>query len=258
MNKDLRNTFVWFLLATLLVMAAFWQAQMVVIREARARQTLLPPPLKTKRAIRPGPDAFPEDPHDRFVARLATGTSERELGWMVEDFKNAGLDLGLRAATIEEFLAQRKSQHRWYLDALAEGLSLSRDQERQASIKLGESFQQASEEFRKEIEANAKPVETDGKRYAIVGTEPIHRLISPARWLENDAFAPARLSELNPSQRKLLEGDAPDFSIHGSPNTGPNVISNLRKWHPAQARLALLREPGLADLVAEEMAGGER
>ena len=112
-----------------------------------------------------------------YATRKKQGLTDREIGWIVEDFQNAGLDLGIRAAPQEEYLAQRRAQDRWYRDALVEAWSLTPEQSAQVTAKLAELYDQAKADFIEALAAGPQPVEINGQWYIITSAEPIHRLI---------------------------------------------------------------------------------
>ncbi len=158
-HQEIRNTVAWILLATLLMVAALWQAQVSAARELEARHKTLPPPLKTRHALRPPPAVFTGDPVADYIARCEKGLTDREIGWIIEDFKNGGLDLDWRSLTvaIEQVLQHRLAQHRWYHDALVDGLRLDADQSTQVASKLQELFEKENQTFLTERKYRSGP-----------------------------------------------------------------------------------------------------
>lgn len=219
MNKDLRNTLVWMIFATCVVGLAFWQAQVTVAQEMAARHKVLPQPAKTRHAIRPAPVTFTGDPAADYIARSEKGITDREIGWIVEDFRNAGLAVDLLGPNFvhrtrdeltgrqKEFLDRRAAQYRWYHDALVDGLRLSPEQSSQASKNLNKLFDLAKAHFDETFNA---PMSSD-KRDAeiewetIAAQHPMEELITSYRWIndENLAFMPWNLCPLTPNQEKL-------------------------------------------------------
>jgi hypothetical protein len=61
MNQEIKATVIWLLLAFFLTFAGFWQAKVVVAQDSHPQHRQLPPPAKTKLAIRPPPEAFTGD-----------------------------------------------------------------------------------------------------------------------------------------------------------------------------------------------------
>jgi hypothetical protein len=194
MNKNLQLTLAWFVLAFLVTLAAVWQAQVTVSREVIAKNQLPPPPAKTRHAER-GPATT--SPSVDYATRKKQGLTDREIGWIIEDFQNAGLDLGIRAAPKEEYLAQRRAQDRWYRDALVDAWSLTPEQSTQVTAKLGELYDQAKADFIEALAAGPQPVEINGQWYIITSAEPIHRLIDANSRLQNadGPFMPWNLGE---------------------------------------------------------------
>jgi hypothetical protein len=137
---------------------AVWQAQVAAKRDLEARKRMLPPPPKTKHAIRPAPQAFTGDVVADYIARCEKGMTDQEINWILEDFRNAGLDFdwGNPAATIEQAVHCRVAQQRWYHDALVDGLRLSPEQSTQVAKKLDELFEKDKQEFLKEQETKSE------------------------------------------------------------------------------------------------------
>ncbi len=216
MNKNLQLTIAWFALAFLVTLGAVWQAQVTVAREVIARNQLPPPPVKTRRAVRP---TAQEAPAVNYATRKKQGLTDREIGWIVEDFQNAGLDLGIRAATKEEYLAQRRAQDRWYRDALVDAWSLTPEQSAQVTAKLAELYDRAKADFIEALAAGPQPVEVNGQWYIVTSAEPIHRLIDANSRLgpTNDAFKPWDLCKLTPEQNPIQEDKRIDTLITGVP-----------------------------------------
>lgn len=276
MNKNFQLALTWFVLAFLVTGAAIWQAQIAVAREVADRQRQLPPPLKTRRAERP--PASPAPVAD-YATRRAQGLTDREIGWIVEDFQSAGLDLGIRVAPKEAYLDQRKAQDRWYHAALVEAWSLTPEQSAQVATKLAELYDQAKADFIEALTAGPRPFEHNGKWYNITSADPIHRLIDanlrlqdadgPSmpwnlgdfpvkaygnRYYNNPLPAEVAIAEpirISPAEVNLLTVDrllpqaAP--SSEGEPvqvaPPGNDILAELRKLHPAQLKLLLLIAP---------------
>jgi hypothetical protein len=205
MSKHLKNSTAWIVFASFATAAAIWQAQISVATDLKARHQTLPPPQKTRHAIRPLPVPWSGDFVGDYTRRCQTGLTERQIGWIIEDFKTAGLDQGIRVAPREEYLAQRQAQHRWYHDALAEGLRLTPEQSAQASARLAERFDQAKADFIEALATAPRPFEHQGKWYVVTGTAPIELLISPKLWMLDPAagLMPWDLCQLAPGQEQI-------------------------------------------------------
>jgi hypothetical protein len=275
MNKNLQLTIAWFVLAFLVTLAAVWQAQVTVAREVLAKNQPPPPPAKTRSAVRGTTTAPP--PLD-YATRKKQGLTDREIGWIMEDFQSAGLDLGIRAAPREDYLAQRKAQDRWYRDALVEAWSLTPEQSAQVTAKLAELYDQAKADFIEALAAGPQPVEINGQWYIITSADPIHRLIDANRRLQDaegpfmpwklggfPAASPRRTSEeIHPADSNLAAVDlllprsAPS-SEDGAAQTAPQedgILPQLRKLHPAQLKLLLLIAPGKAKEIQAALEAG--
>lgn len=149
-------------------------------------------------------DEGPVNVVEDYLARCKKGMTAQEVRWIVEDFQTAGLDAEIRTATPEEYAAQRRAQHSWYLDLLAEGLALSNDQRLAASEELDALLAEALERFDDELaEKASEVVEHNGNSFRIVESGLINRLISAERWLADERYAPWELCELTEDQIRL-------------------------------------------------------
>jgi hypothetical protein len=267
MNKNLQLTIAWFALAFLVTLAAVWQAQVAVVREVTARNQPPPPPVKTRRAVRPtGQEATAVD----YATRKKQGLTDREIGWIVEDFQNVGLDLGIRTASQEKYLAQRRAQDRWYRDALVEAWSLTPEQSAQVTTKLAELYDQAKADFIEAIASGPQPIEINGQRYIITSAEPIHRLIDANRRLDdaNSPFMPWNLGRLavkpddcpHPVSIDFLlprsDSSVEEDGIQVTPPQDEKILSQLRKLHPAQLKLLLLVDPDKSKEIQAALEAG--
>lgn len=243
MTKDLRNSLVWIVFATLMIGLAFWQAQMIALKEAQSQQKTLPPPAKTRHAIR--------------SERPATATSEhkqltnRQLGWLVEDFQTAGLDQGIRAGTPQEFLAQRKTAQLWYRDALVEGLQLKEEQKKEVTVKLDQQFDRAKADQIESMKSAPKPFQQNGKWYVITSADNIRPLVEARAWMSEIAFAPGNLCQLDASQLDLSGENQPPLRVSGLKVLEDTSLPFLREFSSAQLKILLLWEPSLAGKIGE-------
>ena len=155
MNTELRNTLAWIVCATGVMGVAIWQAQVSIVQDIKSRIQTLPPPLKSRHAIRPVQVPWTGDPVADYFARCENGLTDQKIGWIIEDFKGAGLDAEITDQhSWEELFTSRTAQHRWYHDALVDGLRLSAEQSTEATEKLNELFDLAKANF---VEASGKP-----------------------------------------------------------------------------------------------------
>lgn len=253
MNKNLQLTLAWFALAFLVTLGAVWQAQVTVAQEVIARNQPPPPPAKTRHVVRP---AAPEASAVDYATRKKQGLTDREIGWIVEDFQTAGLDLGIRVAPQEDYLAQRRAQDRWYQDALVEAWSLTPEQSAEVTANLGELFDQAKADFIEALAAGPQPIEVNGQWYIITSSEPMHRLIDARRRLDDatSPFMPWNLGKFgfkpddppNPISVDFIlprPDPAPEEGIQVAPPQGEGMLPQIRKLHPAQLKLLLLVDP---------------
>lgn len=213
MNKEIRNTIAWIVCATLVMGVAWWQAQLAVERDARARHQTLPPPLKTRYGIRPEVMPWAGDPVADYIARCEKGLTDQKIGWIIEDFQNAGLDVGMAGRmTQKEIFAFRNAQHRWYNDALVDGLRLNSEQSAEVTEKLGELFDSAKADY---IEATGGPqfAEINGI-WKDTNGGLIADFTSASVWLKNKSdpldapatnhsYQPWNLCSLTPDQEEI-------------------------------------------------------
>lgn len=227
---------------------AVWQAQVAAAKDAQVSHKTPPPPEKTRHAVRPAPANLSVDPVADYIARSEKGMTDQEIGWALEDFRYAGLDLGIRVASPEDYFKQRNAQHRWYCDAIAKGLILTPAQTKQAAGKIGPLFEQAKTEFLKSIEAAPKPFQANGRWYQITNADMIRPLITAETWLRNPDYSPENLCSLTPEQMRLLTGTPSVFDprkltdLSATSSTGMDMTM-LHKMHPAEFKIFILQHP---------------
>lgn len=263
MNKNLQLTIAWFALAFLVTLGAVWQAQVTVAREVIARNQLPPPPVKTRRAVR---HAAQEAPAVDYATRKKQGLTDQEIGWIVEDFQTAGLDLGIRAAPQKDYLAQRQAQDRWYRDALVEAWSLNSEQAAQVDANLSELYDQAKADFIEALAAGPQPFEVNGQWYVVTSSEPMHRLIDANRRLDNatSPFMPWKLGKFslepdtfpNPIRVDFLLPQPEGEGIQVASAQDEGLLPQLRKLHPAEIKLLLLVAPEKSKEIQAALEAG--
>lgn len=201
MHPEIRNTLGWLIFAWFLMGTAIWQAQVTVVREAAARQRTLPPPVRARHADRS--TAFTGDVEADYRARCAKGITDREIGWIVEDFQNAGLaEPPPMDAPPVEFLNYRAAQQRWYHALLVDALRLSPEQSARAAAKLRELFATAKADY----ERGEPPGEGTAEDPESIRTRQ-QRLTTGTLWLMEEALMPWNLCQLTPAQEKLTWKD---------------------------------------------------
>ncbi len=146
------TTGLWIALATLVALVGIWQAKVAIGQGLRPQQAELPPPLKTRFAVRPPAKVFTGSWVEDYIALGNKGLTDREIGWIIEDFRNTGLALVnfTDRTTDEEIMVYRTAQQRWYHGALKDGLRLTADQSSEAAQKLDEILRKVSAEFWKD------------------------------------------------------------------------------------------------------------
>lgn len=254
MHQDIKNTLIWMVGATLILGIAIWQAQVAVTQDRLASEITLPPPVKTRSADRAPTETVVLDPISNYQSRKEKGLTVQEIGWILDDFKTAGLDLGIRAATREEYLLERLAQDRWYRDALVEGWSLSKEQAAEVTRKLSELSDLAKANFIEALNAGPRPFQVDGQWFNVTGTEPIYQLVDFARRfaVEDSPTLPWRLCKLPQGEFPDLEELKTNFpklllprpkSLVDAERNFPNGLEFVRGYHPAQLKLELLFSP---------------
>jgi hypothetical protein len=134
----------WSLAGLFLLAFAGWEA-MQITRGGRTgfADAHLPPPLQSRSGERPllVRETQTGDSIANYLIRAKRGMTEQEVRWMIEDFEAAGLDRYEEALSdFEVAKVLRKKHEEWYLTALGEGLSLTREQKEGAQAKLAALF----------------------------------------------------------------------------------------------------------------------
>jgi hypothetical protein len=266
MRKNHQLKIVWLVVAFLCVAASILQIQMSLAKERAEKNKSLPPPVKTRHYVRDGSDA--KQPKVGTTGKNQ-GLNVREIGWIIEDFQFAGLDQGMRAATPEAYLAQRRQQDRWFVDLMAKAWSLTPEQAARMKENIGKIFEQAKAEFVKDITNAAAPFEKDGKWYRVISADPIHRLMDiERRMLDSpEIYLPWNLCDF--PKPAAVQPDATNIrSLHPIfndlkwidaylPPPAPAVSTDdllgfVKSLEPARLQFYLLAKPG--SLVAIQKA----
>lgn len=266
-----RKNFWLFAGVTLLGFAGWQVAQISVGRHGLLNlPTPKLPPTKVRSDSRVSlpPKLALSDPVRAYVEKAKAGMTDREIGWILEDFQQFDLDQTGHSTAPDHMLRNR--QQDWYLLALTEGLGLSGEQKTQARTKM------------RELLNASPPTLTDD-----APTEP------PSLWLAEDPYQPWNLSSLGPEQEKItLKAWSSDLHLSNSsplpiiqdPQTGNltefpdphspdqnhfqylagtqifpltpdqlaisehlgDPLAQARLCHPSQLRIALLLQPTLA------------
>ena len=258
------------------------------------RAPLTSPPERTRHAVRPvhveGKNEAPRLlPHRVLLTR--------EVRWILDDFFNAGLHLGIRVAPAEEYLAQRRMQDRWFRDAIREAWSLEPSQVTELDQHLKATFDQAKANFVEALNASPKPVFHEGRWLQIASAEPMHRLISrfqqdeildhgsqllPASlWGEPPELIVATELQMSDSQEavRALVGNPVDrtrlslervrrflqpiemadtAALTEDAGNGPGLLPAIRQIHAAHLKILLLVDPDLMERLQQEIQLEER
>jgi hypothetical protein len=212
MHQEIKANVIWLLLAFFLTFAGFWQAKVVVARDSQAKHRELPPAAKTKHAIRPPPQLFSGDVVADYVARCEKGMTDQEIGWILEDFRNAGLSLDWRnpEVTLEAVLHHRKSLDRWYHDALVDGLRLSPEQSAEVAKHLDELVEQLKHPYPAATGSTPKPAEDQPDHIESIDEDkrewlgdPSGSMIHFGSFPTATPYYPWKLCQLTSEQEKL-------------------------------------------------------
>lgn len=279
MSKSLPYSIAWIAFAIAAAAAFIWPTPLRLsgITDAPAA------PVKTRHSIRTF-DATVEALGD-YRARCQKGLTVREVGWIVADFRSAGLDqvpdLTSPAACVE----RRWKQQRWYRGALIDGLRLGREQSSQLAANLAKNLDQAAAR----LNPNSSP-------------ESMRPWVSPSEWLSDDAveYQPWNLCTLTAEQEQIpqrmpscdsVAAISSPFSsfqpihiqravptapfpsanrlfpltrqqrIASQPNpldtrtdqSAEVLVSQIRSLHPAQLKMLLLFEPAMAAQIQQAL-----
>lgn len=274
MAKRPKRTTLWLALACGALLLAIWQAQVAAKAGDPPRNKVSGPPVKTRHAVRPPPPA-PGDAFATFATRAAKGLTDRQVGWITGDFKTAGLDLGIRTAPPDEYLAQRAAADRWYRDALVEAWNLDPSQVTEVTRKLRELFDAEKAEFLKTLESGSGRFEHEGKIYQLTGTAPIDRLLDAFSKLpeEGNQLMPAKLFTPPPGPKTAAQAEVPSprsdllpgklrqvdalLPTAATPEIPPaaSLLEVARTLHPARLKLLLLIDRELAATLLKQLDG---
>jgi hypothetical protein len=213
-TQEIRHTLVLLAIAASFLGTGIWQTHAARARDLAKLQQSLPHPEKTRQAVRPASIPFSGAPVADYEARCKKGMTDQEIHWILEDYKNAGLDHGIHDIEIPDsgppsedpyrphHDTLRKAQDRWFLEALADGLRLSPEQIAQARTSFDRLFDEAKAEFIQEQNADLqKPPQ--GSLLHFRAVDRLAKIVSPHRFLDGDEYIPWILCPLSPQQEKL-------------------------------------------------------
>lgn len=253
---------IWFVLALLLSAGACWLALLAAEgnftlgRTAAAAKEEKPAKSTNRAARKIGPQFSVES----YVERSRKGMTARQVRWIVEDFQKAGLDdpkvekAWQLVSDFKETAASERGlswmnpemsrvakdeaieigwqQRAWYLDLLADGLSLDVWQKRQAKERCALRLLETQEEFLKD------PAKEAGNQYHVIAELPSYAgLAEPAHWLEDQELAPWKLVDLAAPQLRITWHD------FRQPE-GPRAEDEVPWFDPAAMEVLNLAVPG--------------
>jgi hypothetical protein len=189
MSKNIKLLIAWFLISGCIVLSAGWQAQLVVKHEIEARRHP-PPPRRTRHALRPPREAWSGDVVADYKSRCEKGLTDREIGWIIEDFRSAGLDPTLpNHPTWKQILEYRKAQQRWYLGILVDALRLTPEHSAKAATQLSDLLLKAKAILEQDAETSDSSAD----------------IANPMNWIVdvNGEMMPWNLCKLSPEQESI-------------------------------------------------------
>ncbi len=214
MDQHSKRTAGWLGFASVLMLAAIWQSQVIAVA-ARNAGAIKP---TTQQRIRHAPRRT-RDPVPDYIAKCEKGLSDQEIRWIAQDFTNAGLDRSTDAlATGEEAFEVRLAQERWYVSSLVDALGLTPQQSTQAAAKLAEITRQTKECF----SANIHDLSSFKTDLFVKGSSV------------NLEFMPWKLCDLDSEQEKITAKryfDVRDLSI--PIQTAPQGTPDFRIKYPS-------------------------
>lgn len=252
----LRNSVAWIVVVSFATTTAVWQALPSVARTSQSSQPL-PPPAKTRHAARPLEPPDTVDLAADYFDRCRQGLTPREIQWILDDFINAGLDRAPSRIPLEQELAHRRAQCRWYHSALKEGLHLSREQSAQVMAKLADRFINAETEFSLD-DPTLQP-------WKLCTPTPAQEKITRNRLLEtpaNETSVPptaACAAKFRSASTVFPFSDPLPFPADENPletqvdHSAEILISQIRCLHPVQLKMLLFFEPARAMQIQEAL-----
>ncbi len=147
-HQQIKSTLLWIVLASVVGLAGIWQVKVAIGQGLHPADEDLPPPLKTRVTVRPPAKVFTGDVVEDYIARCDKGLTDQEIGWIVTDFRNAGLDSPPAAGSPDNVIIDyHKRQNRWYDDAITDALRLSPSQSAEVGQNLTKLLQEVSDAF---------------------------------------------------------------------------------------------------------------
>jgi hypothetical protein len=238
-----KNGVIWYVAALLLAMGGCWLAVQATKGSVLGLKSAAPAPEKPAKSKDRTAYYVARDHIDAeadYRERCRKGMTEKEVRWIVEDFRNEGLaegpgslvagvqetfeiaggweewtegdedklpiTEGIQAKLKELSLKLANRQQAWYCGALADGLRFTREQKAEAWNNSRSFVADSSSDFLQyetsgSGEAAAGAVfEEDARTIAF----PTSGLLMPERWIRNERCAPWSLCDLNASQREVV------------------------------------------------------
>ena len=248
----------WIILSLMLAVAGCWLAMkategtIMLSKVTAAPQTLKPAKVADRSLAKNSPKFSVET----YVERCRRGMTPQQVRWIVGDFQKAGLgdmrvekvwqlvndfqeaagsekgpgwmDQDMPKLAKSEAMEIGWQQRAWYLDALADGLSLDVWQKRQAKERSAVHLLETEVEFMKK--------QPDGALHPVSEAPPYAGLVDAARWLQNEEMAPWKLVDLTDEQLRI--------TWHRLADPGEQGGEPVAWFDPAAMKVLSLADPG--------------
>ena len=189
MTAHLKFPTIWSAFASVAIGTVIWQANIAAHANHPPEwdQPISPTRIRhLSTHLRPSASA-----DESYTMRCGMGITRAEISWIIDDFKAAKIDSTGQAATRDACFDLRRSQHKWYHDALVEALSLDRVQSRQAMQRLNQNLVQAASIFIEALNSAQHPRSAGKTCIDTLESQTIHEFISADQWLF-DSTIPAQ------------------------------------------------------------------
>ncbi|MCX8497639.1 MAG: hypothetical protein ORN51_15775 [Akkermansiaceae bacterium] len=203
MSAHFKIPTLWSAFASMAISTAIWQANVAVHANQSLGKIQPISPIRIHRLSTHSKLSVSAD--EAYTIRCGMGITRAEIGWIIDDFKAVGIDSSEQAVTRDACLTLRRSQQKWYHDALVEALSLDRVQSRQAMQRLNQNLVQAASIFIESLDRSQHPRSAEESCIDTLETQTIREFISADHWLFDPRISAQswNLCTLTPEQEKI-------------------------------------------------------